>query len=571
MCKRLLMLLTVVPAVMILLSAGAASAQEGKIRIKVTPKQGYIFLDGNAIREGGRTLKVSAGQHTVVIANYGFKLFTQTVNVEAGKTSDLDVKLEAVPGEVSGPWGDIELKGDSRAAVLLNGKTPEYFVGHLDEFNFNWWLWHQELLVPPGTHHLTVTRGGKELWSGDVTVAQGQKVTIFVDKNQQKAQDWKARIDKQSAKPLPRFQVWIASATIAVAKVSGNFSSSTAQINCGDTSKLNWTSAETVHAEISGIGDVPASGERDVSPHQTTTYDFMAVGPGGTVKGTSTVNVNTTVQASLNVAPQELHFRKIGDKVIDSGTATVTWSTSNADQVSVDPFGSTDKSGSKTVDGTPKQTTEGPVDETTHFTLKATNVCGGSATQTAALHISGSIEPIPQVTLASVFYPTDYPDSKHPNDGLLKSQQNEISAMAAGFKKYLEYDPSAKISVLGYTDKRGSVPYNMALAERRNARIEQFLISQGVSADHITTTAYGKEKPLDPGTIKQLETENPNKADKKMARNKLSTELAYNRRVDFVLIPSNKESLRYYPNSAADAGVLWQMPKPSLKIIEKYQ
>ncbi len=571
MCKRLSMLLRVVPAVMILLCAGAAFAQEGKIRIKVTPKQGYIFLDGNAIREGGRTLKVSAGQHTVVIANYGFKLFTQTVNVEAGKTSDLDVKLEAVPGEVSGPWGDIELKGDSRAAVLLNGKTPEYFVGHVDEFNFNWWLWHQELLVPPGTHHLTATRGGKEIWSGDVTVAQGQKVTVYLDKNQQKAQDWKARIDKQSAKPLPRFQVWIASATIAVAKVSGNFSSSTAQINCGDTSKLNWTSSETVHAEISGIGDVPTSGDRDVSPHQTTTYDFMAVGPGGTVKGTSTVNVNTTVQASLNVAPQELHYRKIGDKVVDQGTATVTWSTSNADQVSVDPLGVTDKSGSKTVDGTPKQTTEGPVDETTNFTLKASNVCGGSATQTAALHITGSIEPIPQVTLASVFYPTDYPDQKHPNDGLLKSQQDEISAMAAGFKKYLEYDPSAKISVLGYTDKRGSVPYNMALAERRNARIEQFLISQGVSADHITTTAYGKEKPLDPGTVKQLEAGNPNKAGKKMAHNKMSTELAYNRRVDFVLIPSNKESLRYYPNSAADAGVLWQMPKPSLKIIEKYQ
>ncbi|MGH9702267.1 MAG: OmpA family protein [Candidatus Acidiferrales bacterium] len=570
MCKRLLLLLTVVPA-LILLSAGAVFAQEGKIKIKVTPKQGYIFLDGNAIREGGQTLKVSPGQHTVVITNYGYKMFTQTVTVEAGKTADLDVKLEPAGGDVSGPWGDIELKGDSRAAVLLNGKTPDYFVGHLDEFNFNWWVWHQELLVPPGTHHLTVSRGGKELWSGDVTVAANQKVTIYIDKNQQKTGDFKNRGEKLAAKPLPRFKVGIASATIAVAKVSGSFSSSVSQINCGDTAKLNWTTAETVHSEISGVGEVPASGERDVSPHQTTTYDFTSSGPGGVVKGTSTVNVNTTVQASLNVAPQELHYRKIGDKVVDQGTATVTWSTSNANDVSVDPFGNVDKSGSKTVDGTPKQTTEGPVDETTNFTLKASNVCGGSATQSAALHITGSIEPIPNVPLASVFYPTDYPDVKHPNDGLLKSQQDEISAMAAGFKKYLEYDPTAKISVLGYADKRGSVKYNMSLAERRNARIEQFLISQGVSADHITTTAYGKEKPLDPGTIKQLETENPNKASKKMARAKLATELAYNRRVDFVLIPSNKESLRYYPNNAAEAGVLWQMPKPSLKIIEKYQ
>ena len=108
------------------------------------------------------------------------------------------------------------------------------------------------------------------------------------------------------------------------------------------------------------------------------------------------MNVNTTVQASLECRAAGIALPQDRRQGIDTGTATVTWSTSNADQVAVDPFGNVDKSGSKTVDGTPKQTTEGPVDETTNFTLKASNVCGGSATQNAALHITGSIEPIPR-------------------------------------------------------------------------------------------------------------------------------------------------------------------------------
>ena len=66
------------------------------------------------------------------------------------------------------------IEGDPRAAVLSNGTKPDYFVGHVDEFN-NDWIWHQNLLLPPGTHHLTVTHKGKTVWSGDVNVAANKK------------------------------------------------------------------------------------------------------------------------------------------------------------------------------------------------------------------------------------------------------------------------------------------------------------------------------------------------------------------------------------------------------------
>ncbi len=51
------------------LCAGASFAQDGKLKIKVTPKQAYIFVDGKAIHEGGsRTFPLSAGKHTVAVA-----------------------------------------------------------------------------------------------------------------------------------------------------------------------------------------------------------------------------------------------------------------------------------------------------------------------------------------------------------------------------------------------------------------------------------------------------------------------------------------------------------------------
>ena len=168
-------------AMVLALSATASFAQDGKLKIKVTPPQAYVFVDGNAIRDGSHTMKLAAGKHTVVVVNYGYKISTQDVNIEAGKTTDLNVALEAYGDKVGGPWGRVYISGtDPRAAVLSEGKTPGYFVGHVDEFDNDFWLWKQELLLPPGTHHLTITRGGKELWSGDVNVEAGKKVSIDV-------------------------------------------------------------------------------------------------------------------------------------------------------------------------------------------------------------------------------------------------------------------------------------------------------------------------------------------------------------------------------------------------------
>jgi len=565
--RRLGYLLTFVVAMIFCATAGFA--QDGKLKIKVIPKHAYVFVDEKAIRDGSETISLTPGKHVVVVLNYGYKISTQDVNIDSGKTTDLKVTLEAAGAAVNGPYGQIEFKGgDSHAAVLLNGKTPSYFVGHIGATNHDWW-WHRNLLVPPGTYHVDVTKNGSDVWTGDVTVAANQKVSIDLTKNG--AQTTKDKKDLAKLTSEPRYKGGWISDRIAVAGATGSFSLAPASINCSQSSTLTWQTAETVDATISGIGTVPTSGSQSVTPHATTTYDFNAAGPGGMVKGSGTVNVNTKVDATLSANPAELHYRKIGDKVITQDSSTLTWSTTNADAVSLDPVGKVDPSGSQTVKGEPKKTDIGPVDESTAYTLNATNVCGGSATQTAAIHITGSVEPIPEVVLHSVFYPTDYPDEKHPQVGLVKSQQLELATLVAGFKKYLEYDPDAKLSVEAHADARGSAPFNQELSERRVERVKQYLVEQGIAANKVQTAAYGKERPIDKQAVKELEATNPNQPPKARFKNVEGDWLAYNRRVDIVLLPSGKKSAQFYPHTADDSQIIWQVPKPTLKKVEADQ
>jgi outer membrane protein OmpA-like peptidoglycan-associated protein len=219
----------------------------------------------------------------------------------------------------------------------------------------------------------------------------------------------------------------------------------------------------------------------------------------------------------------------------------------------------------------PTQTTNGPIDETVKYTLATTNTCGGADTQTAAVHITGSIEPIPDVLLHSVFFPTDYPTKKDPSLGLVRSQQEALTALAASFTKYLEYDPDAKLSLAAFADERGQDKYNQRLSELRVQRVKDFLVAAGIAESKIETASFGSEKPLEKATVIELQTQNPNQPPETRVKNFRSTWLAYNRRVDVVLLPTNRESLQFYPNNAPDSDLLWQRMKPGGQVIQQNQ
>ena len=578
--QRIKTLCLVVGATVLLSSVTfAQDAKPGKLKMSVSPKQAYTFVDGKAIGPGNRVIKLGVGTHHVVVANYGYKFVEQDVSLDSDKTVPMDIKLEPIGAPVPGPRGRIQLEagrlhGATAAAVLLNGKKPLYFVGHVDEFDHDI-FWYQELIVPPGTHLVTVTRDGKELWTGPITVAADQRVIVNISSGKEKTKPWPRGSSCPSYRPqcdmpklAPRFKAGIASATVVVAPVSGSVSANPSKIDCNQSTQLAWDSKETVEADMSGMSPVPTSGEKAISPRQTTVYQLTASGPGGVVTPSTTVEVNPVVQSSLSASPMEVNYRRIGDKIMEQGSTTLNWSSSNSDAVSLDPGGSIEPSGTKSITLSPTQSGTGPVDEEFKYTLKSTNVCGGTDTKTVSVHLKGSVNPIPTVLLRSVFFPTAYPTKEDPTLGLVRSQQEVLTTLAAGFKQYLEYDPEAKISLGGYTDERGADKYNESLSELRVQRVKDFLVSQGITVEKIDTAAYGKQKPLDKTTVGDLQTRNPNPAPGKRVRDSETTWLAYNRRVDISLVPTNTESERFYPNQAPDSQILWQKPKPPRTAVE---
>jgi len=520
--------------------------------------------------DSSRTIKVAPGKHTIGVYNYGYIPQVREVTLEPGKNPGIVFELQTVPGTVSGPWGRIQIEGASRAAVLLNGKTPEYLVGHGDEFNNSGEFLNccaQQLIVPAGTHQLTIMSHNKEIWSGQVDVAANQRVVVHVPSGKQKVKPWTEGAYLNSA---DRFTAGTASAAVAVARPSATFTAQSAQINCGDSTQISWTTADTVQRtmteEPEATKQLEPSGQLSVSPKATTTYNLKASGPGGTVNRTAAVNVNTAVQSSLQASPAEIRYRKIGDKVLEQGASNLTWSTSNANVVSIEPLGTVSQNDSREIKPAPKQDSTGQVDETLTYALTAKNDCGGSSTQTATVRISGSIEPVPEVSLVSVFFPTGLPDKSHPEGGLVKSQQQTLANTATEFKKYLEYDPDAHLRVIGNTDERDSNVKNKPLSERRANRVKDYLVSLGIPDGKIELVAQGDEKQLDGNTVKQLHAENPKKTPKSLG-NFQDLVWAYNRRVDIELLPKDVLSKQYFPGDADDAAVLANSRWPDHKEI----
>jgi hypothetical protein len=539
-----------------------SNARNGTLKIHVTPKQSYVFVDDEAIRDGSQTIALAAGRHTVEVRNYGYIVQTQDVDITSGKTTELSVTLKASGDKVAGPFGDIELKGHPRAAVLLNGSTPAYFVGHVDEFDNNW-IWHQWLLVKPGNYQVTVTQKGQTVWSGPVAVEAGQRVIVDLDRNGAiKTKNFKPGLNLG---PQPRFETGIASAIVPIAPVTAEMSASQTQTICGQSATLNWKSTDAADISITNLGNVETNGDRTVSPTRTTTYELVAKGPGGLTTQTATIDVDTQPRVTLELSQPEVRYHKIGEKVVEQDSTALNWSTSNADSITIQPFGNVDSAGNQNIEAKPEQTGTGRVDQDVTYTLSATNACGGTATRTATLHIVGSIDPAPPVTLASVFYPSNYPQRRHPQVGLLSSQKQTLTEAATTFKNNEQYDQQNKLVVVGHADVRGPEKYNLALSEMRAKLVKDYLVSQGIAADKIEIRGEGKDHQIDEQGVANLQSQDPQKPQKWMMERKKATWLAYNRRVDIVLEPAGQESTEAYPNDAPDARILWQRQTPSLK------
>jgi hypothetical protein len=134
------------------------------------------------------------------------------------------------------------------------------------------------------------------------------------------------------------------------------------RIRTGEQSTLDWQVLNATTVTITTIGDVQLNGQRAVSPTQTTQYRLTARNARGQeATAVATVTVEELPRAqflSCTVSP---------GNIISGESATLSWATANADEVSISPgIGRVDAAGSTVV--TPTQNTT--------YTLTATNARG---------------------------------------------------------------------------------------------------------------------------------------------------------------------------------------------------
>jgi peptidoglycan-associated lipoprotein len=96
-------------------------------------------------------------------------------------------------------------------------------------------------------------------------------------------------------------------------------------IQQGQSTTLTWQTQNANDITISGLGTVPASGSRSVTPNSSTTYTLTANGAGGTQDASTRVTVNPVAKAMSQSTESEadLFGRNVKDVFFDFNKANI--------------------------------------------------------------------------------------------------------------------------------------------------------------------------------------------------------------------------------------------------------
>jgi len=182
--------------------------------------------------------------------------------------------------------------------------------------------------------------------------------------------------------------------------------------------------------------------------------------------------------ASISVSPNSIQAGQ---------SASLTWQTSNATDVSIDGIGAVQPNGSQSVS---------PTDSTTyHLVAKGS---GGTQEATARLTVTPVPPPPPppptptvsdedlfSQNIKDVYFDYDKSDIR-------ADQQSSVQADV----QFLSQHGNINILIEGHCDERGSTDYNIALGDQRASAVKNALTAAGINASRIKTISYGKEKPF---------------------------------------------------------------------------
>jgi peptidoglycan-associated lipoprotein len=163
----------------------------------------------------------------------------------------------------------------------------------------------------------------------------------------------------------------------------------------------------------------------------------------------------------------------------------LSWTTTDAPNVSIAP-----EVGAVTAQGS---TTVTPGDTTT-YTLTASNSAGNAnATVTITVSAPPPVSTEPALSDSDLF-------NKEVRDAYFDYDSAEIRPDArqnmAKTADFLKAHPRWRVNIEGHCDERGSTEYNLALGVRRANAVRSYLISLGITADHMNPVSFGKEKPF---------------------------------------------------------------------------
>jgi peptidoglycan-associated lipoprotein len=168
-------------------------------------------------------------------------------------------------------------------------------------------------------------------------------------------------------------------------------------------------------------------------------------------------------------------------------STTLTWTSTDATQLTISP-----DVGAVTAQGSTKVT---PSDSTT-YTITASGP-GGSADSSARVTVAAPPPPPPQQPTGPSTRELFLRDVK---DAFFDFNKADIRADARDAlgktAEFLRNHPEVKVTIEGHCDERGSTEYNLVLGDRRAAAVKSYLVSLGISADRMTTTSLGKERPF---------------------------------------------------------------------------
>lgn len=170
--------------------------------------------------------------------------------------------------------------------------------------------------------------------------------------------------------------------------------------------------------------------------------------------------------------------------VIQEGqSTTLSWQTTNSSETTISGLGTVPASGSRPLTPSTSITytllAKGPGGTKDASARVTVNV------NTASRAPSASDEELFGQNIKDVFF--DF------NKSNIRADEVSITDHDGAF---LQQHPSMKVVIEGHCDDRGSAEYNLALGTSRAESVKQLLVEQGVSADRIKTTSYGKEKPF---------------------------------------------------------------------------